>query len=555
MNTPSQLESSPFDPTIDIPFASDQTDASARSSSGPAAPRVALIEGSAPELTQEMTLLLQNRLRAAALVLFFGSGLFLAWGLYSPQPLRQESLLLTGFHAVLVVVLGLTALVLCTKCPSSTARVRSLELLVFGLTGAFFLVMQYETFRYFAEQKQPMVIAGLSRAIITYWYALIFTYSIFIPNTPRRAAWFVGLMAIAPVVETMIARAKFPLVAQIIDVDSLIEMSLMMGIVFVASIYGIYKMGALRREAFEARQLGQYRLRERIGAGGMGEVYLAEHRLLKRPCAVKRIRPTQAGDPKALARFEREVRTAAQLSHWNSIEIFDYGRADDGTFYYAMEYLPGLSLADLVRQHGPISPERAVYFLKQTCDALTEAHDLGLVHRDIKPSNIFAAQRGGFYDVAKLLDFGLVKPISETVDLQLTQDGSITGSPLYMAPEQALEQAADARSDIYSLGAVAYFLLTGRPPFEGDKALKILFAHAHEEVAPPSRWNSDIPFDLEQVVLRCLSKKPEDRYPSAEYLKRALEDCACADGWNAERARAWWLNRRESPEALEAVAT
>ena len=199
----------------------------------------------------------------------------------------------------------------------------------------------------------------------------------------------------------------------------------------------------------------------------MGEVYLAEHRLLKRPCAVKLIHPHRASDPHLLQRFEREVQATAQLTHTNTVEMFDYGHTEDGTFYYVMEYLPGLSLAELVEKHGPLPPARAVHLLMQTCDALSEAHSRGLIHRDIKPGNIFSAQRGGYYDVAKLLDFGLAKPISaDSVPVQLTQDGSITGSPLYMSPEQAIgDSEPDERSDIYSLGAVAYYLLTGRPPF------------------------------------------------------------------------------------------
>jgi serine/threonine-protein kinase len=187
--------------------------------------------------------------------------------------------------------------------------------------------------------------------------------------------------------------------------------------------------------------------------------------------------------------------------------------------------------------------------MRQTCDALHEAHGYGLVHRDIKPGNIFAAERGGVYDVAKLLDFGLVKPLAEHQDTQLTQDGAITGSPLFMSPEQALEsESPDARSDIYSLGAVAYYLLTGQPPFDGDRALKILFAHAQQEPRHPSHINSDVPPDLEQVVLRCLAKKPGDRYENAHNLKQALLDCEAAGRWGDAEAAAWWQGtRREAP--------
>ena len=177
------------------------------------------------------------------------------------------------------------------------------------------------------------------------------------------------------------------------------------------AIFGTHTINTLRVEAHEARMLNQYRLGRKLGGGGMGEVYLAEHQLLKRPCAIKLIRSERAGDAHTLARFEREVRATAQLSHWNTIEIFDYGRNDDGVFYYVMEYLPGLSLADLVRRYGPMPPARVIYLLRQACDALHEAHEAGLIHRDIKPANLLAAYRGGLHDVTKLLDFGLVKTL------------------------------------------------------------------------------------------------------------------------------------------------
>jgi len=300
-------------------------------------------------------------------------------------------------------------------------------------------------------------------------------------------------------------------------------------------------MRDLRSQAFEARQLGQYHLRELIGSGGMGEVYLAEHQLMRRPCAIKLIQPGRTGDPRAMARFEREVKTIAQLSHWNSVDIYDYGRADDGTFYYVMEYLPGLSLQQLVDRYGPLPGERAIYLLRQTCDALAEAHQLGLVHRDIKPANLFAAQRGGMYDVAKLLDFGLAKPIIEPDSEQLSADGVITGSPLYMSPEQALgDTELDARSDIYSLGAVAYFLLTGRPPFPGERAIRVMFAHANQAVVPPSELQPGIPADLEQIVQKCLAKEPDHRYQSASELAEALDRCHDAGRWTRHDALRWW---------------
>ncbi|NLF09776.1 MAG: serine/threonine protein kinase, partial [Pirellulaceae bacterium] len=233
--------------------------------------------------------------------------------------------------------------------------------------------------------------------------------------------------------------------------------------------------------------------------------------------------------------------------HWNTVEIFDYGCTADGTFYYVMEYLPGMSLNDLVDRCGPLPPGRAIYLLRQACEALAEAHAVGLIHRDIKPGNIFVAQRGGVHDVAKLLDFGLVKPILEEEPLHLTAEGAITGSPLFISPEQALgELRPDGRSDIYSLGAVAYFMLTGLPPFAGDRAIKVIFAHAHDPVVPPTEHNPNIPDDLEAVVLRCLEKNPADRFQNAMEMAEALAGCRSADGWDRRQAAQWWSEREQA---------
>jgi serine/threonine-protein kinase len=287
----------------------------------------------------------------------------------------------------------------------------------------------------------------------------------------------------------------------------------------------------------------------------MGDVYLAEHCLLKRPCAIKLIRPGSQTDPLALARFEREVRTTAKLTHWNTIGIFDYGRTEDGTFYYVMEFLPGLSLADLVKRFGPLPAGRVIHLLRQTCRALSEAHAAGLIHRDIKPANIFAARLGGTSDVAKLLDFGLVRHASQDQNIQITQDHAFSGSPLYMAPEQAANSVPDARSDIYSLGATAYFALTGRVPFEGTNPVHVMIAHARDPVAPPSTLISGIPADLEQIVLRCLAKRPEDRYPDVASLERALAGCADANTWGDAEAERWWSEVGQMAEPISSPET
>jgi eukaryotic-like serine/threonine-protein kinase len=504
-------------------------------------PKVELVRGSRPALSGQTESLLRVRLRAAALVLFLGSAAFLAKSFASPpRPLADPALAADAsvvdlLHVALVAVLGATSMLLWTRRERSIRTLRWAELIVFGATGAFFVVVQHFSTVLSAQQMRYV------SNPVSYWYALMFTYAIFIPTSWRRAAVVLGAMAAAPILGIVFDMARYEQVAELTTFDHVIGLALMMLIGYGSCVYGTHMIGALRQEAFEARQLGQYRLRYLLGTGGMGQVYLAEHQLLKRPCAIKLIRPGKAHDPRALARFEREVRATARLSHWNTVEIFDYGSTDDGTFYYVMEYLPGLSLGDLVERYGPLPPERVIYLLQQTCDALREAHAMGLVHRDIKPGNIFAAYRGGVYDVAKLLDFGLAKLHAEEPSVHLTREGAITGSPLYMSPEQALgEQEPDARGDIYSLGAVAYFLLTGRPPFDGERAMRVLVAHAHDEVVPPSQLRSDVPADLEQVVLRCLAKQPTERYQDAASLAQALALCDASGEWTRELAARWW---------------
>jgi len=511
-----------------------------------AGPKIQLVEGSGPGLSGDTERLLRVRLRAAALVLLIGSAAFLVRNTFDIElgetktaRVEQSGRLLYWFHLAHVVALAIVNAVLWRRSQQFSMRhLRWAEFVIFAWTAAFFLRVQHFQMVFSATSFDTL----WSPAAI--WLSLMFIYAIFIPNTWRRAAVCLGLLAIAP-----IAWMSFDIAyefainkAWLKDPEPYSTTAIMLLVGFGAGVYGTHVIGMLRREVYEARQLGQYHLKHLIGAGGMGEVYLAEHRLLKRPCAIKIIRPGKADDPKVLARFEREVRATAALSHWNTVEIFDYGHADDGTFFYVMEYLPGLSLAELVERYGPLPPERVVHLLRQVCDALREAHSAGLIHRDIKPGNIFAAQRGGVYDVAKLLDFGLVKPLGVEEPLQLTQDGAITGSPLYMSPEQVVgEVESDVRGDIYSLGAVAYFLLTGRPPFESDKAIKILMAHVNDEVVLPSRLRGDIPTDLEHVVLRCLAKRPEDRFQDVVGLDRALGECECAGEWTRQRAAGWWF--------------
>lgn len=312
--------------------------------------------------------------------------------------------------------------------------------------------------------------------------------------------------------------------------------SLVLGTVASHVIYG------LREAAEEAAQLGQYTLISKIGEGGMGAVYRAEHALLRRPTAIKLLLPERAGIT-ALARFEREVQLTADLSHPNTVTIFDYGRTPDGIFYYAMELLDGATLETIVDVDGAQSPRRIVHVLKQISGALSEAHALGLIHRDIKPANVILCERGGVRDVAKVVDFGLVKPLTEGADdANLTQADVVTGTPLYMSPETISDpERVDARSDIYSLGALAYFVLTGTHVFSGKTTVEVCSHHLHTTPQPPStRLGSEVERNLERLILDCLAKDPNARPQSAVDLAGRLAEVKLDSRWSAEDARLWW---------------
>jgi serine/threonine-protein kinase len=381
------------------------------------------------------------------------------------------------------------------------------------------------------------------------WFALITGYGFTIPNTWGRCALVVGAITLLPIALAILVCVRNELMSWDMKTSYLFQTISWMAFAAVIAGFGSHRVEILRREAFAARQLGQYQLKRPLGAGGMGEVYLAEHVLLKRPCAVKLIRPERAGDPQHLRRFEREVQAMATLTSWNTVEVFDYGHTADGTFYYVMEYLPGLNLEQMVLRHGPLPAGRVVHLLRQVCAALHEAHGIGLIHRDIKPGNIIACERGRLPDIAKLLDFGLVLlPSLGKGEDRLTQVGSIAGTPAYMSPEQAAgAEDLDERTDIYSLGAVAYFLLTGQPPFVRKTGLQVLAAHLHEPVQPLTDLRPDVPADVQEVVLECLHKDPARRFADADRLERALGRCQCASQWSREEASAWW--REYGPES------
>jgi hypothetical protein len=439
----------------------------------------------------------------------------------------------------LAAMVGLIC-VLWSSRTFSLIQLRIIEGVVFGTSAVFYCGETYNTLfgvtgRFIDyAQRHISEISLLARQPSVIWLTLIVAYGIFIPNTGRRCAIVTCSLALLPLLVTAIAGFLHPSIPPGLVVIFLIELALWVGTGVALAIYGSHKISVLREEALEARKFGQYQLKRRLGAGGMGEVYLAEHLLLRRPCAVKLIRPEKTSDPAILRRFVREVQVTATLTHPNTIQVFDYGQTEDGTFYYAMEYLDGLTLDEIVHQHGPLPAARVVYFLRQLCGALTEAHAIGLIHRDIKPGNVIVCNRGGLHDVAKLLDFGLVhRPEASASETRLTSPGLVFGTPAYVSPEQAAARPGiDARSDIYSLGAMAYYLLTGQPPFVRSSIVQTLAAHISEPLVPLPVFLERVPGDLQGVVLRCLAKDPAARFPDVRTLDQALGQCACAGAWD-----------------------
>ncbi len=311
----------------------------------------------------------------------------------------------------------------------------------------------------------------------------------------------------------------------------------------------------LRREVAKAKSLGQYVLEEKLGEGGMGVVYRARHAMLRRPTAIKLLPKERVGE-RSLARFEREVQRTASLTHPNTVTVFDYGRTADGVFYYAMELLDGATLGEVVDIDGPQPAARVIALLDQAAGALAEAHEAGLIHRDIKPANILLVERGGMRDVIKIVDFGLVKDVAEAETEAVTQADTILGTPQYMSPEGiAAPDAVDARSDLYALGAVAYYLLTGVHVFTGKTMVEVCAHHLHSPPVPPSERAEGIPKDLEAIVLECLAKRADERPENASALRRRLRECADDGRWTQDDAAAWWTTHRDQVKARRASVT
>ncbi|MBA3541032.1 MAG: protein kinase [Deltaproteobacteria bacterium] len=383
-------------------------------------------------------------------------------------------------------------------------------------------------------------------ACLLYLCFMVLTRAIVVPSTGRRTA----VIAIAAFAPFLVAAVGMGLTTTT-DIPA---PALVCAVAVISTVVGLLAYAGsdtaygLRVSATAATQLGQYTLDRKIGEGGMGAVFLAHHAMLKRPTAIKLL-PAERFSPSTLDRFEREVQHMSQLTHPNTVAVFDYGRSIDGVFYYVMEYLDGIDLERLVRLHGPQPADRVIHVLIQVCGALHEAHERRLVHRDIKPANIILCERGGSPDVVKVVDFGLVKEFTTDtgVSAQL-----VLGTPSYIAPEviTAPNQIGPA-VDLYSLGAVGYFLLTGKRVFEGKNPLEICLKHVTAAPVPPSSISAiHIPARLEAIVMQCLAKAPADRPESARALAGLLRDLPASNDWSELDARGWWGDFRKPEKSF-----
>lgn len=393
---------------------------------------------------------------------------------------------------------------------------------------------------------------------LTWAAVIIVVYPLVIPSPPARTAGAAVLSA---------ATAPFGLyllsTTGHVSVVSQDYIGVSIGPTFsvALALFGSHVVYGLGKEVAEARRMGSYRLIERLGQGAMGEVWCARHRLLARQAAVKIIRPevldtTPEDAQRILRRFEKEAQATAGLHSPHTVEIYDFGITEDGTFYYVMELLDGLDLGSLVRKHGPVPSERVVHLLKQACHSLADAHAQGLIHRDVKPANVFTCRKGLDLDFLKVLDFGIVRSrrSDESGQTFLTRDQTIVGTPAFLAPEMIRGSAFDHRADIYSLGCVAYWLLTGELVFEGETAMETMIEHVKTAPTPPSaRTEQVIDPGLEKIVLSCLAKEPKDRPQSTRQLKDLLEGLGIAENWTEEKANEWWdlhTHRAKDKDAL-----
>ena len=411
-----------------------------------------------------------------------------------------------------------------------------------------------------ASQLGPEAFDGALLFGVPWVCVILVIFPLIVPGRTRdqvSLAWFCASFEPASILWTLAQVGPIP--AGIV-IKWVFPVFMCAGLATVSSVVTARLAAEVAAARRRARELGSYRLERKLGGGGMGEVWLAQHRMLKRPAAVKLIkteRLAQADEVvrQSLLRFEREAQRTANLRSQHTVELYDYGRTEDGSFYYVMELLDGVDLDQLVTRHGPQPPGRVVSILSQACLALAEAHTQGLIHRDVKPANIHLCRQGpSELDVVKVLDFGLVlETTARPDDARLTGAHQVLGTPSYMAPETALDEAVDPRADLYALGCVGYWLLTGELVFPTESPLRAMVAHAREVPAPPSsRITTPLPADLDALILDCLAKDPADRPPSAAALRARLLACAVEPWDGAER---WWSDFQPLPADDPATRT
>lgn len=452
-----------------------------------------------------------------------------------------------GYGArIAALLVSLFCVAVLQRKPNVSLRgLRIIESIVMVNIGILLSVIYLRMLLDAAARQDLVMFVSINNWNFFAWSLLILIYGIFMPNTWQRAAAIVFPMVLVPNLVIKIAGWIDPLVPDLLAQDAFGKPVPEVLVAACIATYTAHLIHGARLSAFQARRLAQYKIKRLIGEGGMGQVFEAEHLLLKRTCAIKLVQPERSGEENALHRFEREVRATAKLTHPHTIEVYDYGETNEGVFFFAMELLPGMNLRELVKLAGPLPPARAIHFLIDICEALQEAHKAGLIHRDIKPANVFASQRGGIDDYTKLLDFGVVRDTALDLDTRGAAIGAetqrIAGTPDYMSPEQvATPRLVGPPSDLYSVGALGYYLLTGRPPLTGDSMQDVLRAKVTQTPEPPSMHIAGVPADLEAILMRCLSRHPGGRPGSAAELSKELRSCGCAGKWSRQHASMWW---------------
>jgi serine/threonine-protein kinase len=488
-----------------------------------------------------------GRLRVLALLyafVFFMAGIFPALLFPGDRARFLSSIVQWGPAAFGIATALVVAVLIRSPRLSLPARMR--------LGGLFEIASSYAIAA--AEFGDPTGLEEHRGYLGLSWVAIwVVLFTVAVPTTPRRAvvAALASVSAVPVVIGAMMALGvtTLRLEAAQFFFGLVFPYLLVVGMAYVGARV-VYRLGT---EVKRARELGSYYLEEKLGQGGMGEVWRARHRMLARPAAIKLIRRSLTDDgggavsDEAARRFEREAQVIARLRSPHTVDLFDFGVTADGVFYYVMELLDGLDADSLLRRYGPMPAERAIFLLRQVCHSLSEAESCGLVHRDIKPANIFVCRYGEEYDFVKVLDFGIVGAVRTTADspVILTGENQVQGTPAFMAPELAMGTTIDARADIYATGCLAYWLLTGEFVFAADTPMGHIVHHVHTLPSPPSaRTERAVPVGLDELVLACLAKDPRDRPQTARELSRRLGQLSAAEAWSQERAREWWLTHQ-----------